>query len=107
MVTGTANVLSAAVLAEGQTIIESAACEPEIEDLANLLNAMGAKITGAGSPVITVEGVQSLGSAEHSVIADRIEAGTYVMAAAITNGDVANDTIIVQWLPATVAPRPL
>ncbi|MEO0586446.1 MAG: UDP-N-acetylglucosamine 1-carboxyvinyltransferase [Planctomycetota bacterium] len=87
-VLGTANVMSAATLAEGTTIIEAAACEPEVVDLARLLNTMGAKITGAGSPRITIEGVDQLGGAEHTVIPDRIEAGTYVMAAAITNGDV-------------------
>ncbi|MEM6334703.1 MAG: UDP-N-acetylglucosamine 1-carboxyvinyltransferase [Planctomycetota bacterium] len=87
-VLGTANVMSAATLATGTTIIEAAACEPEVVDLARLLNAMGAKITGAGSPRITIEGVDALGPADHTVIPDRIEAGTYVMAAAITNGDV-------------------
>ena len=87
-VLGTANVMSAAVLAEGTTVIESAACEPEIEDLATLLTAMGAKITGAGTPRVTVHGVDELTGAEHHVMPDRIEAGTYVMASAITNGDV-------------------
>ncbi|MEM0914927.1 MAG: UDP-N-acetylglucosamine 1-carboxyvinyltransferase [Planctomycetota bacterium] len=87
-VLGTANIMSAATLAQGTTIIEAAACEPEVVDLARLLNTMGAKITGAGSPRITVEGVDELGGATHTVIPDRIEAGTYVMAAAITNGDV-------------------
>lgn len=87
-VLGTANVMSAATLAQGTTIIESAACEPEIVDLANLLTAMGAKITGAGSPRITIEGVDSLGGADHTVIPDRIEAGTLMCAAAITNGDL-------------------
>jgi UDP-N-acetylglucosamine 1-carboxyvinyltransferase len=83
-VLGTANVMSAATLAEGTTIIEAAACEPEVVDVARLLNAMGAKIEGAGTPRITIHGVESLGSAEHRVIPDRIEAGTYVLAAAIT-----------------------
>ncbi|MFA9478731.1 UDP-N-acetylglucosamine 1-carboxyvinyltransferase [Phycisphaerales bacterium AB-hyl4] len=87
-VLGTANVMCAATLAKGTTVIESAACEPEVEDLANLLNAMGAKITGAGSPRITIEGVKSLKGADHAVLPDRIEAGTYVIASAITNGDV-------------------
>lgn len=85
---GTANVMSAAALATGVTVIECAACEPEIEDVGNLLIAMGAKITGLGSPRVTIEGVESLGGATHDVIPDRIEAGTYVMAAAITGGDV-------------------
>jgi len=84
-VLGTANVMSAAVLAEGTTVIESAACEPEVDDLANLLMSMGAKIHGAGSPRITIEGVDKLHGVEHSVMADRIEAGTCVMAAALTN----------------------
>lgn len=85
---GTANVMSAAALATGVTVIECAACEPEIEDVGRLLIAMGAKITGLGSPRITIEGVDQLGGATHDVIPDRIEAGTYVMAAAITGGDV-------------------
>ncbi len=87
-VLGTANVLSAATLARGTTVIESAACEPEIQDLALLLSKMGAKITGAGTPRIIIEGVESLGGAEHAVMPDRIEAGTYVVAAAMTNGEV-------------------
>lgn len=87
-VLGTANVMSAATLAVGTTVIESAACEPEIVDLANLLIAMGAKITGAGSPRITIEGVDRLKGADHTVIPDRIEAGTLMCAAAITNGDL-------------------
>jgi len=84
-VLGTANVMSAATLAQGTTIIECAACEPEIVDLANMLIGMGAKITGAGSPRITIEGVESLGGVDHAVIPDRIEAGTFMCAAAITN----------------------
>lgn len=87
-VLGTANVMSAATLAKGTTVIECAACEPEIVDLARLLTAMGAKISGAGSPRITIEGVNELGGADHTVIADRIEAGTLIMAAGITNGDI-------------------
>jgi UDP-N-acetylglucosamine 1-carboxyvinyltransferase len=90
-VLGTANVMSAATLAEGQTMIECAACEPEIVDLAKLLNSMGARIRGAGSPRIIVDGVEALGGAEHAVIPDRIEAGTYMIAAAATNGDVTLD----------------
>lgn len=85
-VLGTANVLCAACLAEGETIIESAACEPEVADLAALLTAMGARIEGAGTPRIRIEGVESLGGATHRVMADRIEAGTYMVAAAITGG---------------------
>ncbi len=87
-VLGTANLMSAAALAEGTTVIESAACEPEVEDLARLLSAMGARITGAGSPRIVIEGVDTLGGADHRVMPDRIEAGTYICATAITNGDV-------------------
>ncbi len=87
-VLGTANVMMAATLAEGTTLIESAACEPEVVDLAKFLNAMGAKISGAGSPIITIQGVKKLGGAEHDVIPDRIEAATYAIAAAQTNGEV-------------------
>ncbi|MBL4809223.1 MAG: UDP-N-acetylglucosamine 1-carboxyvinyltransferase [Phycisphaerales bacterium] len=87
-VLGTANIMSAATLALGTTIIESAACEPEIVDLANMLISMGAKITGAGSPRIIIEGVEELGGTNHRVMADRIEAGTYMCAAAITGSDL-------------------
>src|SRR6185369_8188117 len=87
-VLGTANVMMAAVLAEGVTVIESAACEPEVTDLANFLNAMGAKIAGIGSPTLTITGVKELHGAEHEVIPDRIEAATYAIAAAATNGEV-------------------
>jgi len=87
-VLGTTNVMSAAVLAEGTTVIEQAACEPEVVDLADMLNRMGAHISGAGTPRLTIEGVDSLHGVEHRVIPDRIEAGTFMMAAAITNGDV-------------------
>ncbi len=87
-VLGTANVMSAATLARGMTVIEFAACEPEIADLAHLLNEMGAKIVGAGTPRIIIDGVDSLHGAEHTVIADRIEAGTFMIASAITGGDV-------------------
>jgi len=83
-VLGTANVLTAATLAKGRTIIESAACEPEIADLANCLNKMGAKITGIGSPRLVIEGVRNLQPVEYEVIPDRIEAGTFMVAAAIT-----------------------
>ena len=87
-VLGTANVMMAAALAEGVTIIESAACEPEVTDLANFLSAMGAKISGAGGPTITITGVKELHGAEHEVIPDRIEAATFAIAAAATNGEV-------------------
>lgn len=87
-VLGTANVMMAAVLGEGVTVIESAACEPEVVDLANFLIAMGANISGVGSPTITITGVDKLHGAEHEVIPDRIEAATFVIAAAATNGEV-------------------
>jgi UDP-N-acetylglucosamine 1-carboxyvinyltransferase len=86
-VLGTANVMSAAVLAEGRTIIESAACEPEIAGLADMLNAMGGDVRGAGTPRIEIHGVESLGEVDYSVIPDRIVAGTLAMAVAMTNGD--------------------
>jgi UDP-N-acetylglucosamine 1-carboxyvinyltransferase len=87
-VLGTANVMMAATLAEGVTVIESAACEPEVVDLASFLQAMGANISGAGSPTITIQGVKELHGAEHEVIPDRIEAATYAIAAVATNGCV-------------------
>jgi len=87
-VLGTANVMMAAVLAEGVTVIESAACEPEVVDLAHFLTAMGAKIVGAGSPTITITGVKDLHGATHEVIADRIEAATYAIAAVATGGEI-------------------
>jgi UDP-N-acetylglucosamine 1-carboxyvinyltransferase len=87
-VLGTANVMMAATLADGVTVIESAACEPEVVDVANFLNAMGAKISGAGGPTITITGVEKLHGAEHEVIPDRIEAATFIIAAAATNGEV-------------------
>ncbi len=85
---GTENLLMAASLAKGTTMLENCACEPEIEDLAALLNAMGGHIRGAGTETIEIQGVDSLHGAEHSVIADRIEAGTYLIGAAMTRGDV-------------------
>src|SRR5438067_2884127 len=87
-VLGTANVMMAAVLAEGVTTIESAACEPEVVDLAAFLTKMGAKIAGAGSPTITITDVKELHGADHDVIPDRIEAATFAIAAAATNGEV-------------------
>ncbi|HQC43433.1 MAG TPA: UDP-N-acetylglucosamine 1-carboxyvinyltransferase [Verrucomicrobiota bacterium] len=87
-VLGTANVMMAAVLAKGQTVIEYAACEPEIKDLADFLVKMGADIRGAGSPTIRIRGVEKLHGAEHTVIPDRIEAATYAIAAAATDGEV-------------------
>ena len=87
-VTGTENLLMAATLAEGETIIENAAREPEVLDLANFLNAMGAKISGAGTDTIKVQGVDSLQGAQYSVLPDRIETGTFLVAAAMTRGSV-------------------
>jgi UDP-N-acetylglucosamine 1-carboxyvinyltransferase len=87
-VTGTENLLMAAALASGQTVMHNAACEPEISDLADLLNKMGARITGAGTSTIEIEGVEALGSAEHTIIPDRIETGTFIAAAAITRGEL-------------------
>ncbi len=87
-VTGTANVMMAAVLAEGRTVIESAACEPEITDLADFLNACGARISGHGTPRMVIDGVTKISGCEHTVIPDRIETGTFMIAAAITNGEL-------------------
>jgi len=87
-VTGTENVMMAAVRAEGETLLQNAACEPEIEDLANLLNAMGARIEGAGSSTIRVRGVDALHGVAHEVIPDRIESGTFVAACAIAGGEI-------------------
>lgn len=87
-VTGTENLMMAASLAEGKTILENAAKEPEVVDLAECLNKMGAKITGAGTDVITIVGVEKLTGATHNIVCDRIEAGTYMVAAAMTGGTV-------------------
>jgi len=87
-VLGTANILMASVTAKGRTVIESAACEPEITDLANCLNKMGAKIAGIGSPRLTIEGVEKLEPTVYQVIPDRIEAGTFMAAAAVTAGEL-------------------
>ena len=87
-VLGTGNVMMAACLAKGKTVIDNAACEPEVVDLGNFLKKMGAKIEGLGSPSIEIEGVKTLHGAQYSVISDRIEAGTYMIASAMTKGDV-------------------
>lgn len=87
-VTGTENVMMAAALARGRTTIRNAAREPEIEDLAELLNKMGARIRGAGTSEIEIDGVETLGGAEHTIIPDRIETGTFMVAAAITGGEL-------------------
>ena len=101
-VLGTANVMSAATLAHGVTTIESAACEPEVVDLAEYLIAMGAKITGHGTPRIRIEGVTSLHGAEHRIIPDRIEAGTFMVAAAISNGELRLENVRIDHLLAAV-----
>ena len=87
-VTGTENIMMAAVLAEGTTLLENAAREPEVVDLANCLNAMGAKVSGAGTDTITIEGVDRLHGAEYSILPDRIETGTYLVGAALTRGRI-------------------
>jgi UDP-N-acetylglucosamine 1-carboxyvinyltransferase len=99
-VTGTENLLLAACLARGTTVLENCAREPEVADLARLLNAMGARISGAGGPAIVVDGVDELGGASHRVIPDRIEGGTYLIGAAITGGDV----LLEQASAADLAP---
>lgn len=101
-VLGTANIMMAACLAEGRTVIESAACEPEMQDLADCLNKMGAKITGAGTPRVTIEGVEKLHGCEHRVISDRIEAGTFMIAAAVTNGEVTLENARMDHMMAVV-----
>ncbi|MBN2446027.1 MAG: UDP-N-acetylglucosamine 1-carboxyvinyltransferase [Phycisphaerae bacterium] len=101
-VLGTANALMAAVLAEGRTVIEMAACEPEVVDLANFLNKCGAAITGHGTPRIIVEGVTELKGCEYRIIPDRIEAGTFMVAAAITNGDVKLENCRLDHLMAFI-----
>ncbi|MCF7669608.1 MAG: UDP-N-acetylglucosamine 1-carboxyvinyltransferase [Verrucomicrobia bacterium] len=101
-VLGTANVMMAATLAEGETVIDSAACEPEIIDLANFLNKMGARIEGAGSPTIRIKGVESLHGAEYSVIPDRIEAITYAIAAAGTGGEVTLKNLRPEHITAVI-----
>ena len=88
-VTGTEDLMMAAVLAKGETVLRNAAREPEVSDLADLLGKMGAKIEGAGTSTIRIQGVEKLGGAEHTIIADRIEAGTFLIAGAITGGDLA------------------
>jgi UDP-N-acetylglucosamine 1-carboxyvinyltransferase len=101
-VTGTENLMMAAALAKGRSIIENAAREPEVEELAVVLNKMGARIEGAGTPTITIEGVDSLSSIDHAILPDRIEAGTFMVAAAITRGDVLVRGCIPEHLDAVV-----
>ncbi len=99
----TENIMMAAVLAEGTTVIENCAKEPEIVDLANFLNAMGAKVRGAGTGTIRIDGVTTLYGAEHAVIPDRIEAGTFMIAAAITGGNVLVQGAVPEHLTSLIA----
>jgi UDP-N-acetylglucosamine 1-carboxyvinyltransferase len=101
-VTGTENLLMAATLARGTTVLRNAAREPEVEDLADLLNRMGARVRGAGTDTITIEGVEGLGAAEHTIIPDRIETGTFLVAAAITNGELEVKDCRPQHLAAVI-----
>lgn len=99
-VTGTEDVLMAAVLAEGETVMQNAAREPEVQDLADLLSKMGAEIEGAGTSTIRVQGVSKLHGAEHTIIADRIEAGTFLIAGALTHGDLSVTNCVPEHLDA-------
>lgn len=101
-VTGTEDLLMAAVLAQGETVIENAAREPEVGDLAKLLTAMGARIEGAGTSTIRVQGMPSLNGAEHTIIPDRIEAGTFLIAGAITRGDLTVTHCVPEHLRALI-----
>lgn len=101
-VMGTLNVMLAATLADGQTTIINAASEPEISSLAAMLNAMGANITGAGTQIIRIEGVRELAGTEHRVIPDRLEAGTFALAAAITGGEVELEEAVPEHLDALI-----
>ena len=102
-VTGTENLMMAAALAQGTTVIENAAREPEVSDLATLLTAMGARISGAGTSRIEIEGVPALGGATHRIVPDRIEAGTLIVAGAITRGDVTVSDLVPDHLGAVLA----
>jgi UDP-N-acetylglucosamine 1-carboxyvinyltransferase len=102
-VTGTENLMMAAALAEGETIIENAAREPEVVDLAHCLNTMGARISGAGSGCIIIRGVERLHGAAHAVMPDRIETGTYLCAAAVTGGSVRLTRVLPSSLDAVIA----
>ena len=104
-VTGTANIVMAAVLAPGTTRLECAACEPEVVDLCEMLVKMGAQIEGIGSPELTIIGSKKLHGCEHSIIADRIEAGTFVIAGAMTRGDINVRGIAPKLLGAFLARR--
>ena len=101
-VTGTENLLMAAVLADGETVLENAAREPEVTDLANFLIGLGAKIEGAGTGTITVQGVDALGGTEHAVLPDRIETGTYLVGAAMTGGKIRVENTAPDTLEAVL-----
>ncbi|MBB1075885.1 UDP-N-acetylglucosamine 1-carboxyvinyltransferase [Rhodoferax sp. 4810] len=101
-VTGTENLLMAAVLTDGRSVLHNAACEPEVVDLANFLNAMGAKIHGAGTPTITIDGVERLIGTQYSVLPDRIETGTYLVAAAMTRGHIRIENTRADLLTAVL-----
>lgn len=101
-VTGTCNVMMAAALAEGTTTIEAASCEPEVVDLGRYLNASGARISGLGTPFLQIEGVESLSGTDHTVIPDRIEAATLMMAAGITGGEIEIGNVCVPHLTAVI-----
>lgn len=99
----TENIMMAAVLAEGETIIDNAAMEPEIVDLSNFLNKLGANVKGAGTSTIKIKGVEKLGGGIHSIIPDRIEAGTFMVAAAITGGDIIVENVITSHIKPAIA----
>ena len=99
----TENIMMAAVMAKGETIIENAAKEPEIVDLSNFLRKLGAKVSGAGTSTIRIVGVERLGGARHAIIPDRIEAGTFMVAAAITGGDVLVENVITNHIKPVIA----
>ncbi len=101
-VTGTENLLMAATLADGTTILENAAHEPEVVDLANFLNSMGANITGAGTDTITIEGVEKLTATQYNIMPDRIETGTYLVAAAVTGGKITLKDTCPEYLDAVL-----
>src|SRR5690606_25711989 len=99
---GTQNVMMAAALAKGQTTLENVACEPEVEELALFLNKMGARISGAGTSRIEIEGVDELSGVDHAILPDRIEAGTFAVAVAITRGNVLLEHAPVEHMHAVI-----
>jgi UDP-N-acetylglucosamine 1-carboxyvinyltransferase len=102
-VTGTENLMMAAALAKGRTTLENAACEPEVEEMARVLNKMGARVRGAGTSLVTIEGVDELHPLDHAIIPDRVEAGTLMVAAAITRGNVLIRDCMPEHLDAVIA----